>query len=84
MRIKKELIEKIEGLTMVDYGIVKDEEIGCLIPVENIEAVLEDMLLVYNELAEEYEDFKEEVEDNYIYKTSEPDAFDVWRESQWQ
>jgi cysteine sulfinate desulfinase/cysteine desulfurase-like protein len=51
MRIDKELIEKIEKITMVDYEVVNNET-GCLIPVENIEAVIEDLLLEYNALKE--------------------------------
>lgn len=56
MRINKELIEKIEKITMVDYETTENELTGCLIPVENIEAVIEDLLLEYNALKEKLED----------------------------
>ena len=67
MRINKELIEEIEKITKTDYEVVNNET-GCLIPVENIEAVLEDLLKEYAALKEnsaagnpyeEYDTFRE-------------------------
>jgi hypothetical protein len=72
MRIDKELIEKIEKITMVDYEVVNNET-GCLIPVENIEAVIEDLLLEYNALKEKLED-AEEAGNPY-------EEYDTYRES---
>jgi hypothetical protein len=71
MRIKKELIEKIESITMVDYEVMNNET-GCLIPVENIEAVLEDLLLEIDAREEKYEDFKNEVKEFYELKRFDP------------
>ena len=71
MRIDKELIEKIEKITMVDYETTENAA-GCLIPVENIEAVIEDLLLEYNALKEKLEDAEE--------AGDQVDAYDEWRE----
>lgn len=73
MRINKELIEKIEKITMVDYETTENELTGCLIPVENIEAVIEDLLLEYNALKEKLE-ATEEAGNPY-------EEYDTYRES---
>lgn len=71
MRIKKELIEKIEKITMTDYEVINNEA-GCLIPVENIEAVLEDLLLEIEARGEKYEDLKNDIKENYELKKFDP------------
>jgi hypothetical protein len=65
MRINKELIEKIEKITMVDYETTENELTGCLIPIENIEAVIEDLLFEIKHRDEVFEEFKKYVDDNY-------------------
>lgn len=59
-------MNEIKEITNTDYEIK-----GNFIPAENLFLALEDMLLEMDALKEKYEDFKQEVEDNYKPLTNE-------------
>lgn len=56
MIIDKKMIEKIEGITLEKY----DEKA--------IDLMLRDLLIEYDKLLDEYNDYKLYVEDNYVFK----------------
>lgn len=55
-----EKMYKASKITMTNY-----ELIGNFVPTENLINVIEDLLLEIDRLKEEYEDFKEDVRENY-------------------
>lgn len=56
MIIDKKMIEKIEGITLEKY----DEKA--------IDLMLRDLLIEYDKLLDEYNDYKLYVEDNFVFK----------------
>ena len=66
---KKELerLEKVSDITEIDYEI-KDSAI----PVDSLNCAIQDLLCAYNRLEEKYEDLKQNVEDNYVYRKLNP------------
>ena len=60
IKIDEELLNKIENITMTSY--CENGEI----PYSNLISMLEDLIYEYEVLKEELEDFKQDVEDNYI------------------
>lgn len=67
---KKETIEKIRKITFdrID-GIEYDNYV--VIPANNIEGLFEDLIVKYDVLEEEFEDFKKDVADNYKFIPTE-------------
>lgn len=62
MRIKldEKVIEKIEELTLTDYGIIDNT-----VDAEMCASIIEDLLFEYEDLREEYNNYIEKVEDRY-------------------
>lgn len=60
IEIDEELLRKIASITRFTY---KDK--GNFISYENVIAIIEDLIAEYDVLQEEYDDFKQNVEDNY-------------------
>lgn len=58
MKLEQKLIDKIEEITLTDYQF-KDGE------TENADLIIDDLVMAYENLLEEFNDFKEYVEDNY-------------------
>ena len=56
MIMDKKTIEKVEGITLTKY----DEK--------DVDLMLRDLLVEYDKLLDEYNDYKLYVEDNYIFK----------------
>ena len=53
------ILKEIEEITGTDYE-VKD-----LIKVENLISIIEDMKIAYERIKEQYEDYKEDIQENY-------------------
>lgn len=58
MKLEQKLIDKIEEITLTDYQF-KDGE------TNNGDLIIDDLVMAYENLLEEFNDFKEYVEDNY-------------------
>lgn len=58
MKLEQKLIDKIEEITLTDYQF-KDGE------TDNGDLIIDDLVMAYENLLEEFNDFKECVEDNY-------------------
>lgn len=58
MKLEQKLIDKIEEITLTDYQF-KDGE------TKNGDLIIDDLVMAYENLLEEFNDFKEYVEDNY-------------------
>ena len=56
-------IRDISNITIVEYDLVEK-----FIPVESLMAAIEDLFVEYHNLQEEFEDYKEEVSENYELK----------------
>lgn len=61
LEINKKLIEKVKKITGFDY-----KSKGGLITYGDIVSMIEDLTCEYNVLQEKYDDFKQDVEDNYV------------------
>ncbi len=59
-------VKKIEKITVSDY-----ELLGDFIPTECLANIARDMLIEYENLKEEFEDYKQFVKDNYKQLTDE-------------
>lgn len=59
-RREYETIRDVSDLTFENY-----ELIGDLIPADNLMRVIESLLVEYHNLEEEFEDYRQEIEDNY-------------------
>ena len=57
MKLTKDLIKKIEEITLTDYGFNEKGE------TENWDILVEDLLLFYEDLKEEYDDCIERLSD---------------------
>lgn len=55
-----EIIKKVEKITLSDY-----EQIDNFIPVESMMCAIENLLSELDEKEKEFDDFKQNVEDNY-------------------
>ena len=53
------MLKEIEEITGTDYE-VKD-----LIKVENLISIIEDMKIAYERIKEQYEDYKEDIQENF-------------------
>lgn len=69
VEIKEDLIEKVMNITFTDYDVIslynREKEKETYINIDNLLVALEDLLNEYNHLQEEYDDFKQDVQDNY-------------------
>lgn len=61
MKLEQKLIDKIEEITLTDYQF-KDGE------TNNGDLIIDDLVMAYENLLEEFNDFKEYVEDNFEFK----------------
>ena len=59
--INEKLIEKVKKITGFDY-----KSKGGLVTYDDIVSMIEDLTCEYDVLKEEYDDFKQDVEDNYV------------------
>jgi hypothetical protein len=55
-----ETIRDISNITIGEYDLI-----GEFIPVESLMAAIVDLFVEYHNLQEEFEDYKQDVEDNY-------------------
>lgn len=62
--ISKENYKKIQEITITDYEVL-DFVTKVLIEEDFIEPLIEDLLIAYDSLKEEFEDYKKNVADNY-------------------
>jgi hypothetical protein len=58
MKLEQKLIDKIEEITLTDYQFKNGE-------TDNGDLIIDDLVMAYEDLLEEFNDFKEYVEDNY-------------------
>ena len=70
MLIEKDLYERIQKITGQDYDAEKVipttyERNKEVVYIEGIEMILEDLITDYHRLEEQFEDYKQNVEDNY-------------------
>ena len=69
MRIYKDLYEKVRELTHtdfeVDYKKEPDDEYVYVYNEDKINSMLEEMIYAYQDLEEQFEDYKENVSENY-------------------
>lgn len=65
--IDKNLMEKIKELTSTDYGLEEyyDDEKKVWIDSETIEPLLDDLIWEMEEREERFNDFKQDVKDNF-------------------
>ena len=61
LKIDEELLKKVTNITNSTY-----KSKGDFITYDNIISMLEDLTNEYDVLKEKYDDFKQDVEDNYI------------------
>lgn len=61
MKLEQKLIDKIEEITLTDYQF-KDGE------TNNGDLIIDDLVMAYENLLEEFNDFKTYVEDNFEFK----------------
>jgi len=61
LEINEKLIEKVKKITGFDY-----KSKGGLITYDDIVSMIEDLTCEYEVLQEKYDDFKKDVEDNYV------------------
>lgn len=61
LEINEKLIEKVKKITGFDYKSKAD-----LVTYDDIVSMIEDLTCEYEVLQEEYDDFKQDVEDNYV------------------
>ena len=61
LEINEKLIEKVKKITGFDY-----KSKGELVTYDDIVSMIEDLTCEYDVLQEEYDDFKQDVEDNYV------------------
>ena len=61
LEINEKLIEKVKKITGFDY-----KSKGGLVTYDDIVSMIEDLTCKYEVLQEEYDDFKQDVEDNYV------------------
>lgn len=69
MKIDKELYERVKKVTMTDfeaqYTKDTDDDYVWILNDYTIDSMLEELLMEIDRIEEEYEDFKQNVEDNY-------------------
>ena len=53
MKLTKKLIEELEQITMTDYNFNENGE------TENWDVIVEDLIMYYEDLLEEFNDYKE-------------------------
>ena len=63
LTLDSKTVDKIEEITLTDYEITE-----CKIEAEKCLDVIEDLILQYEELLEEYNNYKTYIEDNYSFK----------------
>lgn len=61
LEINEKLIEKVKKITGFDYKSKAD-----LVTYDDIVSMIEDLTCEYEVLQEKYDDFKQDVEDNYV------------------
>lgn len=59
MKLKKELIEKLEAITITDYEFNEDGE------TDKWDVIVEDLIREYEDLQEEFEDYKQKQIDRF-------------------
>lgn len=67
IKIDEEKIKNIQEITMTDY-----ETLGDMLPCENVEAILDDLVCEIHRLQEMHEDYVKEIEENYELKEVDP------------
>lgn len=67
LKIEEDLYKKIQSITMTDYN-----QEGGMIPAENIETMLEDLLCEISGLEEKIQDMQQDIEENYEIKKFDP------------
>lgn len=63
IKLNKKTVDKIEEITLTDYQII-----DCKVEVEKCLDIIEDLILEYENLLEEYNEYKTYVQDNYSFK----------------
>lgn len=61
MKLEQKLIDKIEEITLTDYQF-KDGE------TDNGDLIIDDLVMAYEDLLEEFNDYKEYIQDNFEFK----------------
>ena len=61
LEINEKIIEKVKKITGFDYKSKAD-----LVTYDDIVSMIEDLTCEYEVLQEKYDDFKQDVEDNYV------------------
>ena len=61
LEINEKLIEKVKKITGINY-----KSKGRLVTYDDIISMIENLTCEYEVLQEEYDDFKQDVEDNYV------------------
>lgn len=65
----KQIIERASKITLTDYEMVEVPRNDTFIDVDNLINVIEDLLIEYDRLKEEFEDYKneEKIDDSYNF-----------------
>ena len=71
MKVNKELYEKIQDITGVDYGGVKIYD-DILIPINALENIMKDLVVEYNRKVEELEEHKEHCREYHVERKINP------------
>ena len=70
VKINQDLIEEVSEVTFTDYELIAgynriENKLETYIDVNNLMTALEDLMVSYHKLQEDYEDFQQNVKDNY-------------------
>lgn len=60
LKLDEEMLKRIQSITATDY-----EAEGNFLTIDSVGEIISDLLLAVDRLEEEYEDYKQYVEDNY-------------------
>lgn len=71
IEIDKKILEKVTGITNFTY-----KSKGDFIAYEDVISIIEDLVCEYNVLKEKFEDYKENIRDNYRQITSQ-EMYDI-------
>lgn len=63
MKLEQKLIDKIEEITLTDYDII-----DCKVTLDKCLSIIEDLIIEYENLLDEYNDYKEYIRDNFEFK----------------
>ena len=65
MRLDKNLYDEIRKITKTDYQYAESSDKKEVLAYHDVDVLIEELVYAYNNLKEEFDEFKEYVKDNY-------------------